>query len=995
MRPFLARFYDVAADAPEAPALVSSSETVSYGTLAAQAEALGAALRVRGAGPGHLVALALPRSPAYVTALLGTWAAGAAFLPLSSGLPEGRRALLLGDARPAWILGPDGITEGPGRGEGRLLDPDLAYVIYTSGTTGAPKGVMVPHHGVCNFLRAQIDAFDLRPGDRSLLCLSTGFDASISDIGAGLLAGAALCLEPDERLRGPAALTAALRAHAATHVDLPPSLLPLLRPEDMPPSLRTVIIGGEAAPPAEVRRWAARLRVVNVYGPTEATVCTSLCACDTSWRRPLIGRPIPGATLHILDEARRPVPAGTPGELYIGGVGLALGYLGRPDLTAARFLAADVPGGRLYRTGDLVVDHGGGEIEFLGRVDRQLKLRGQLVEPEEIEAQLRCHPDVAQAAVVPVRGARGRTRLVAYVSGKDGARVDADGLREHLAGILPGYMLPSRIVCLQALPRTDAGKVDLSALAALALAPPPAAPAPDIAPPAAAPDIAPPAAAAAALDDTEAALCALFAAALEIDVDVDGLAPTDDLTALGADSLTALEVAAAAAERGLALDPAALTLSLSRHRTVRALRAHLQADRVPCAALIADVAALAPAPPMMPAPAPLPRRPPAEVLLTGATGFLGAHLLDALLRTTTARVHCLVRTPGGGNGDEGRALSRLYKAWRALGLSPDLDVRRVRALPGDAAAPRLGLPPHTWDELAATLDAIYHCAAQVNLLLPYAALRRDNVVATARVLELAGSGAPKALHHASSLSVLLCADPPRRHLREEDPLLEDRDGALRGGYAQSKWAAEHLIARSGLPARRYRLGLLTGDSRRGVAARGDLLSLFLRKTAALGCLPDDADLGLRVYPTPIDFAAAALCHLSLSPPGPGAAEACAISATAPLSLDDIVRALRQAGCEIALVPRAVFQRRLGEGDVDPAYRALCAGLARTPAADRPARALDLFAATSVTLDLQATERRLDAAGLRCPPPDPALLRRYLRAHAPDEDPTEDEEETSP
>lgn len=971
MRPFLARFHEIAAAAPAAPALVGDGGPVSYAALAAQSEALGAALRARGVGPGQLVALALPRSPAYVAALLGTWAAGAAFLPLSPrpGLPEGRRALLLRDARPAWIVGPDGISEGPGLGEGGTLDPDLAYVIYTSGTTGAPKGVMVPHRGVCNFLRAQIDAFDLRPGDRSLLCLSTGFDASISDIGAGLLAGATLCIEPEERLRGPAALTAALRAHAATHVDLPPSLLPLLRPEDMPPSLRTLIIGGEAASPAEVRRWAPHLRVVNVYGPTEATVCTSLCACDTAWRRPLLGRPIPGATLHILDRDLCPVPVGTPGELYIGGVGLALGYLGRPDLTAARFVAAEVPGGRLYRTGDLVVDHGGGEIEFLGRVDRQLKLRGQLVEPEEIEAQLLRHPDVAQAAVVPVRGARGRTRLVAYVSGKGAggapAEVDLDGLREHLAGVLPAYMLPSCFVCLQALPRTDTGKVDLAALAARPLA-------------------APGAPAAPMADDTEAALCALFAAAL--DIDTPGLAPTDDLEALGADSLTALEVAAAAAERGLDLDPSALTLSLSRHRTVRALCAHLQqADRMPCAALIADVAALALAQVRGPAPGPAPQGPPSEVLLTGAAGFLGAHLLEALLRGTTARVHCLVRAPAG---DEDRALSRLRKARRALGLQEDLDLSRVRALPGDAAAPRLGLMPRAWDELAATLDAIYHCAAQVNLLLPYAALRRDNVTATARVLDLAAACAPKALHHASSLSVLLCADPPLRDLREDQPLPQT---ALRGGYAQSKWAAERLIAGSGLPARRYRLGLLTGESRRGVAARGDLLSLFLRGTAALGCLPDDADLSLRVYPTPVDFAAAALCHLSLSPPGPGATEVCALSATEPLSLGDLVHALRQAGSEIDLVPRALFERRLARDGADPTYRTLCAGLSLPAAADRPARparAIDLFAATAVTLDLQAdlqpTWGRLAAAGLRCPPPDLALLRRYLHARPGDE-----------
>src|SRR5690606_1464903 len=218
------------------------------------------------------------------------------------------------------------------------------------------------------------------PHCRALFYLSPTFDASVSDIGTALLSGAALCVEPGVR-RTPASMMALIRERGVTHLDLPPSVLATLDPGELPASVQTIVIGGEVCPADVVRRWASRVRLVNVYGPTEATICTSLGACDPeTWDRPLIGRPLPGIGYEVVDEALDPVPQGTPGELLIDGVGLARGYLNDPELTRKRF--PTLRGRRVYRTGDRVVLHHDGEFEFLGRIDRQIKLHGLRIEPE-------------------------------------------------------------------------------------------------------------------------------------------------------------------------------------------------------------------------------------------------------------------------------------------------------------------------------------------------------------------------------------------------------------------------------------------------------------------------------------------------------------------------------------------------------------------------------------------------------------------------------------
>jgi nonribosomal peptide synthetase DhbF len=412
-----------------APAVVVDGRVaLTYDGLRARASRIAAKLP-----PGAIVGLRLVKSADWVASMIGTWWAGSAFLPLDPSLPARRLAFMLKDAAPAAVIDRDFLRRLPAPAPPVRLKPsDLAYVIYTSGSTGAPKGVLIEHRGLPTLFREQIRAFRLRPGARCLWVLSPSFDASVSDVGTALLSGAALHIETSER-----PLPDTLRLRAITHADLPPSLLPLTSPENLP-ALETVVIGGEACPLEAARRWASRVRLVNVYGPTEATVCASLGIVDPDrWTRPLLGRPIRGVRFRIVR-----------GELWIAGP-LARGYLNR---SSEAFVVER--GVRWYRTGDRVRRRGR-ELEFLGRLDRQIKLRGRRIEPGEIEAALAEHPAVARAAVVARDG-----RLVASVAGA----VRPAELRAHLRRRLPRWMIPARIDVAARLPELPGGKLDLAAI---------------------------------------------------------------------------------------------------------------------------------------------------------------------------------------------------------------------------------------------------------------------------------------------------------------------------------------------------------------------------------------------------------------------------------------------------------------------------------------------------------------------------------------------------
>ncbi|MGW0330790.1 non-ribosomal peptide synthase/polyketide synthase [Streptomyces sp. NPDC003011] len=463
---------------PDAPAVTDGRRTWSYRELAERTGRLAADLVRRGAGPERITALVLPRSLELIAAELAVARTGAAFLPVDPHYPAERRALMLADAAPAVVLDDVAGVRAAMEAAGNIPTPaprvdadQAAYVIYTSGSTGKPKGVTVTHRGIAAFTAGAAEQYAVGPGDRVLQFSSPSFDASVLELFISVLSGATLVVPPDGPWLGDE-LAAVVNEHRISHALIPPAALATL-PDPAridPGGLRTLIVGAEACPAALVDRWAPGRRMINSYGPTETTIVAS-------WTGPLsagsgtpgIGTALPGTEAHVLDAAMRPVPRGTDGELYVGGAGVARGYLHRPGLTAERFVASPFgpPGARLYRTGDRARRNEQGELEYLGRLDRQVKLRGFRIEPGEVEAALRRCGGVRDAVAVVREDEPGRRRLVGYVTPADPQQgLRSDQLREAVAAVLPPHMVPSAVVVLDALPLTPQHKTDLRALPA-------------------------------------------------------------------------------------------------------------------------------------------------------------------------------------------------------------------------------------------------------------------------------------------------------------------------------------------------------------------------------------------------------------------------------------------------------------------------------------------------------------------------------------------------
>ncbi|GAA4061178.1 non-ribosomal peptide synthetase [Nonomuraea soli] len=822
VEPVHEQFARRAAADPLAPALIGDGPPLAYGTLERRANHLAHRLRALGVTAGETVAVLLPAGADALVAILGVLRAGGAYVPLDPGQPAARLADLIADAGcravieaeigaaiGAEIGGDNGAEIGAAIGgeagtaitvddrEAAHPPPpaaaDLAYVIYTSGSTGRPKGVAVTHDSLARLTEAFRDVHDcFAPGQRVLMIPPLTFDASAGDLFPALTGGAALVVHPDPaELDGPGLVDFCAR-HGVTAVDTASALWrkwteelgPV--PADWP--VTTMMVGGERVPADSLRAWArktgGKIAFYNHYGPTEATVCATVHRTvdggDTAVSLP-IGRPLPHVRAHVLDRHGRRVPTGVRGELHLGGPCLARGYVGSPELTRAAFVPDPFSGGLMYRTGDLVRQDADGVLHFLGRADRQIKLRGRRIEPGEVESALAAHPAVRDSAVV----ARDEL-LIAYVTGHR-----TGDLRDFLRERLPGHLVPAAFVWMDTIPLTAHGKVDEAALPAPVLG-------------------------AAVYEPPSGRIERVLAGIWERRLGAERVGRHDGFFEAGGHSLLAASVVADI-ERELgarlpiaalfaARDLATLAASLTSNGPA-STRVGPDSDRVGPDSDRAELAADL----VVPAdirPGPSRTGPPRRILLTGATGFLGPHVLEELSRHDGLRVRCLTldgTAPGG-----------------------------TEAVRGDLTRPLLGLPPSAFEELAEETDLVVHLARQVSFVLPYGRLRAVNVTGMAGILRLAATGPVTPVHTVSTLGVFL-GHPGT--VTERSVPGEPRSG----GYYLSRWAGERLAITAGergLPVTLHRPARVGPHSRTGRWSPGDHLARMIIASAQLGLVPD-------------------------------------------------------------------------------------------------------------------------------------------------------------
>ncbi len=872
-------FAEQAARRPDATAVIAAGTRLTYRELDESANRLARYLQDLGAGPETLIGVYSERGVEAVRGLLAIMKAGSGYLPLDPSLPAERLARICASGGPTAILTDRSVKKSfpttarvlvvselaadlerqPAAAPEVSLHPDnLCYVIHTSGSTGDPKAVAVSHGGLACIITELVGEYEMSARDRVVQLASLAFDTSVEQMLVTLTSGATLMLPPAGTI-APTDLLRYLKQQRVTVVDLTPAywhqLLATTEPDDERlRTLRLMITGGDMADPADCRaalRAVPGARLLNAYGLTETTITSALFDVSAARVGPSgipvpVGRAVEQARIMVLDENLRPVPAGEAGEIYVGGPGVARGYLGQPALTAELFLPdrGGVPGSRMYRTGDLGRRLPDGTLEVAGRVDRQLKVRGFRVEPSEIESVLAGHPDIGQVAVVATRHGPADTRLAAYYTRRDGAGSDGlsvAGLRRYLRARLPSYMIPTAFVALDRMPLNPAGEPALE-------------------------DAQVPAqrrGRAERRTPTQAGLSHLWSKLLK----QEQIGLDDDFFALGGNSLLAAEMLAHARVMfGINADYVRpLTRCLLRDPTLREFAKATEQARAGRLAAEGDQTGVDFAreaefsPPGRLRADPQYGRPnwrrPLEILLTGSTGFFGAHLLHELLAATNARVWCLVRAR-----DASHALERVADAAARFEL-PALPSRRVVPLPGDLAAPRLGLSLGEFHGLARSIDIIYHAGASVNFIYPYEELRAANVTSVREVIRLATMARVIPVHYVSSTAVLAGLGVMGvREVTEDTPLAyADR---LRIGYVETKYVAEELLrnaGRAGLPVAIYRPLDIVGSRRTGVWSTSTEMCALIRFITDTGLAPA-IDLPLDFVPA--DVCAAAVRHIS-------------------------------------------------------------------------------------------------------------------------------------
>jgi amino acid adenylation domain-containing protein/thioester reductase-like protein len=961
--------------APDNVAVVFENQHFTYRELNSRANQLAHYLQSLGVKPGTLVGICVERSLEMMVGLLGILKAGGAYVPLDPEYPQDRLKFMLEDAQVSVLLSQHQLVERLPEYQTKLIcldevwseilqnkqnDPievvtatDLANVIYTSGSTGKPKGVMVEHKGLVNLAQAQIQVFGLDCNSRVLQFASFSFDACISEILMSWASGATLYLGTKDSIMPGMPLIERLRDDAITHVTLPPSALAVLPNEELP-KLQTIIVAGEACSAELIKKWSVGRNFINAYGPTETSVCATIAKCTPEDNKVTIGRPIANAQIYILDSQLQPVPIGVPGELHIGGAGVARGYLHQRELTQQKFIPNpfnNEPDSRLYKTGDLARYLPDGNIEYLGRIDNQVKIRGFRIELGEIESILSQHPGVRENVVVVREDISGEKPLVAYFVSQLEQTLTANELRIFLKEKLPQYMVPSAVVKLEFLPITPNGKVDRKAL------PVPNADNTQLAVSFVAPRT-----------PVEKVLTEIWANVLHL----NQVGVLDNFFDLGGHSMTTIRVMSQVNEtfqmklplRHLFTTPTIAELAQTIEST-SGVNSTVTANEITTVNLQAEVVLDETIKPGNLVYQPVSE--PAAIFLTGTTGFVGAFLLAELLQQTQADIYCLVRAV-----NLTAAKQRLEETLKGYLLWEDSFSSRIIPVLGDLSQPLLGLSDEEFYLMAGKIDSIYHNGALVNHVYPYPLLKAANVRGTEEVLRLASQIKIKPVHFVSTASVFSSDEYFKLGVVQENDPLEHCQGLV-GGYTQSKWVAEKIIMMArdrGLPCSIYRLGRVTWHSQTGIWNENDMFYRFIKSCIQLKSAPE---MNSMVELTPVDYLAKILIHLSQQPESLGKAFHLISSHSAPWS--QFINCMHSLGYPLQQLSDEDWQAELLRSTQISTNNALYSAISL--AEDNTSSKSRANAASSLKFDCQNTLNGLANTAIRWSEVDDKLLQVFF------------------
>ncbi len=843
---------------PDQVACVFGEKTLTYKELNERANALAHDLIKIGVTKEKIVGICINRSLDMVVALLGVLKAGGAYLPIDPFQPKDRNEIIISDAKPIAILSKGNLIDTFINSNIPILDMDntildnpnienpgielspenLAYVIYTSGTTGKPKGVMVNHLGLMNLASTEMKNYNITSDSRILHVASFAFDSALYGILLALTQGASLYIASLDKLSSNTDIIEMINEWGITYTNLTPSILRTFNPDDVP-TLKTVISYGEELTRDLVKKWSAKNRkIYNGYGPTETTVGATIFECsDESDKDPSIGKPFNNYSIYILDKKLKPVPIGIPGEIYIGGDGIARGYLNAIELTAERFLPnpfSHVNGDRMYRTGDIGKFRENGEIEHLGRIDSQVKIRGFRIELKDIEQTILEHQGIG-GVIVDVIDDNSRKKIVAYLVTKDGISIHPGKIISFLKGKLPEYMIPSFFIEIDSIPLTPGGKLDKKLL-------------PDVKYSRnqnELPYLDP-------CSETEKLIHSVWKKILKI----DEISINDNFFEIGGHSLLVAQLTFMLREK---YDLKIPMTKLFEHPTICEMGKVIDTLKNPEVnsttsitknELLKDVHLQSDIKPKYPFE--LKKMKNKKILLTGSTGFVGAYLLDNLLKNTNAEIYCLIRAQ-----NEKEAEDKLIINMKYHNLWDENSKTRIKLVIGDLSESLLGLEQNLFNELCEEIDVIYHNGALVNLTYPYIVTKAPNVLGTIEIIKLACKVKTKPIHFTSTLSVFSDND---KRVSENDISMNGHD--INTGYSQSKWVAEQIlnIARDrGVPVNIYRLGRVFGSSDTGICQPDDFLWKFIKSCITLSKIPK---MNEYFNISPVDYVAKSILSLS-------------------------------------------------------------------------------------------------------------------------------------